>query len=89
MIISRIYQVCLHLSSQVESNLNSENIKSLFQIQNPDEFFTCGMIGLILCGRIECMYRSYYTIVPLTPKRSSFPNSHDGLIDKNPCRNAT
>ena len=31
---SRIYQVCLHLSSQVESNLNSDNIKFLFQIES-------------------------------------------------------
>ena len=35
--------------------------------------------------------RSYYTIVPLTYKRRSFSKSHDpnGLIDKNPGRNAT
>ena len=35
-------------------------------------------------------YRSYYTIMPLTPKKRSFPESHDpkGLIEKNPGRNA-
>ena len=48
------------------------------------------MIGSIPCGCIECI-TAYYTIVPLTPKKRSFPKSHDpnGLIDKNPGRNAT
>ena len=36
-------------------------------------------------------YRTYYTIVPLTPKKEKGPQitRPDGLIGKNPCRNAT